>query len=804
MDKKDYCYDVEVFKNFLCFTFVNIEDENEIYTFSISWQYGIDQKDELIDFIENKVNHLIGYNNLFYDREILYEVITYNKSKDINLHIYNFSQNIISNNRNVLFSPNRKLAWKDIDLMRIPAFDKLGISLKAVSVSLKWHKIQDLPLPYDKPIKKEEIETIIQYNINDVLITRELYKKLYPQIELRIKLSELFNVDLLNASDSKIGNVILEDYYKKQEPDFNIHKKTNKDVKFFWLSECISDKVKFKTEKLNNLLLKLRETILVKENKYKYKEKITFAGITYELGIGGLHSEDNPAKFVSSENYKIIDADVTSYYPNIILNEKVYPSHLSETFLDILRKMTEERVKAKKEKDKLKADALKISINSIFGKMGSELFYLYDPKGLIKVTVNGQLFLLMLIEELHLNDIPVISANTDGIVSYVNKDKIDDYYRICKEWESKTNLSLEFTEYKLYVRTDVNNYITLKVDGEVKEKGRFMTDIEINKAYSFPVVSDALFFYYMKDIPVIDTIKKERDILNFCFSQKAGDKFDFVYRTEEGNDIPLQKTNRCYISNAGGKLVKINRENGNEIGVYVSNYVRILNDYDKNIPFEEYDVNYDFYVEEAEKYIREIKEIEDEIAIQKEKLLEEKNEDEDNEYSTIPENSKNLKIKNIEFGKSKYFYSYDKNESVIYMGLAGIKFITPQVAKELYKLYTKKYNSFLDLLIDLSELKITNKQLEILIYLDFFKTFGKNGKLHKVFKEFTEGKFKYSKNHKEETRIKRYKELLNFEKYTKDTRIPILQNIIFQKENLGMVYTLFEELDKRIANCRKC
>lgn len=52
-----------------------------------------------------------------------------------------------------------------------------------------------------------------------------------------------------------------------------------------------------------------------------------------------------------------------------------------------------------------------------------------------QVTINGQLFLLMLIEKLELAGIHVISANTDGIVSIIPNDKFELYCNLCHEWE---------------------------------------------------------------------------------------------------------------------------------------------------------------------------------------------------------------------------------------------------------------------------------------------------------------------------------------------------------------------------------
>jgi DNA polymerase elongation subunit (family B) len=162
--------------------------------------------------------------------------------------------------------------------------------------------------------------------------------------------------------------------------------------------------------------------------------------------------------------------DVASYYPNLIINNGFYPSHLGPRFIEVLKTITKERMQAKKDGDKVKADGLKITINSIFGKLGYEYFWLFDAKQFISTTVNGQLGLLMLIEQLYLGGINVISANTDGVVCSIPRELEATYYKIAKEWEKKTGLELEFTPYKKYIRRDVNSYITEKPDGDTKEK----------------------------------------------------------------------------------------------------------------------------------------------------------------------------------------------------------------------------------------------------------------------------------------------------------------------------------------------
>jgi hypothetical protein len=329
--------------------------------------------------------------------------------------------------------------------------------------------------------------------------------------------------------------------------------------------------------------------------------------VQYELGVGGLHSKDGPGVFVSDELHIIRDADVGSYYPNIMINNNIRPEHLGEDFVTILKNITTERLAAKKSGEKVKADALKITVNSIFGKLGSETFWLEDARAMLSVTVSGQLYLLMLIESLAEAGIENISANTDGVVSRIPVGKENVYYEICKKWELLTRFELEYTDYKKYIRSDVNNYITEKPDGKTKEKGRFSQEVNLKKGYRYPIVPLCLYNHFIHGKPVDETLLEHHDILDFCISQKTGRQFQMeLHSPVDGSVTVLQKNNRFYICQKGNILVKRNISNNNTTGVYVGNQVKILNDYDIEIPFEEYNVDLSFYKREIEKIIYEI------------------------------------------------------------------------------------------------------------------------------------------------------------------------------------------------------
>lgn len=607
---KIYAFDIEVFRNLFTATFVNVEDDNDIFTFYA----GIDNIDysPLIRFLKQRMV-LVGYNSDSYDNPML-RYIQANSMEGLTAKLFELSGKLIDDNyrsdreiKKYRYALKKYDNWKTIDLMRILAFDRMGISLKQTAINLKWHKIQDIPLDPLKSVKKEDIPLIMEYNLNDVLITKKLYEEIEPLRKLRTDLGKIYNADLSSASDSAIANILLEKIYAQElNADMEKVKAMRTPREKVQLKDCIASFVSFETPQMNDILATVSSRYVYSHVNYRYSEKFSYGGCNYVIGIGGLHSEDTAGEFISDDEFLIQDMDVASYYPNLIINNNFYPEHLGPDFIKVLKRLTAERLDAKHKGDKTKADGLKITINSIFGKFGSDTFWLYDPKQLLSTTVSGQLGLLMLIEKLYLAGINTISANTDGVVCKIPRKLLDDYYRIAKEWEEATGLELEFTPYKKYIRRDVNSYITEKEDGSSKEKGAFLTSIDLKKSYKMPIVPKAIYEYFINDVPVMETLSQCKDIMQFCISEKTGKQFAVEFHTLNGIE-PLQRTNRFYISTKGGTIVKRSITSGKMIGLFVGNTMQILNDYDESKPFDAYDVDLLFYEREANKFIDEIR-----------------------------------------------------------------------------------------------------------------------------------------------------------------------------------------------------
>lgn len=223
---------------------------------------------------------------------------------------------------------------------------------------------------------------------------------------------------------------------------------------------------------------------------------------------------------------------------------------------------------------KAKAEGLKISSNGVYGKLGSVYSILYAPHLMIPVTLTGQLALLMLIERAELAGIPVVSANTDGVVFRCPVDLQDELTAITKQWESDTGFELESTPYQSLYSQSVNSYIAIKPDGKAKRKGPLanpykegMRD-QLMKNPSMGIVTDAVVEFLTKGTPFEDTIRQGRDIRDFVtvVNVKGGgtwrgeylgkvvryiwstDGQEILYKTPDprtGNHKKVSKTDGC-------------------------------------------------------------------------------------------------------------------------------------------------------------------------------------------------------------------------------------------------------------------
>lgn len=623
----------------------------------------------LLYWLQQKADYF-GYNNRKYDRLMLSALLMYynqfDKPSKLITFLYETSQRVIrSSNNDTLWTDNftslilrNNVAFRDLDLFQIFRLDHYHKSLKQTSINIKWYNLKEYTMPpigdldrhyyherlpeakgmtdrelnihyrnvFERFIPKEYLNEIADYNDNDVYIVAELIRMNQEEVLLRYRISEEYKVDVYSASRSTIADKVIVKLYSKFT---GLHPKAFIDTKTIrrkiLVSEILSDKIAFSTPELNDILSGIR-SLTLKGEKGEFDREFTFMGTSYTIATGGLHSNEIPAVYVENSDSIIVDRDVASYYPNMIRSLKVCQKHLiPKAWFRIADTIVDERLEHKhlakdksldvmeRDKHATAAACLKIVANAgIFGKMGSEKSFLCDKKAMYQVTINGQLFLLMLIEKLELAGIHVISANTDGIVTIVPRELEQTADDICHWWEKHLGLELEFTYYTKYVTEGVNSYLTVKRGGSSKFKGRMNPKMfleDLSKGYNSPIVAKCVTEYFINGTPVMETLRNAKSILDFCRTQNVNHKyrleFTHVVDGKIRTDV-VQRNTRFYISSTGGTLMKVesmgwnehNEEQVKKSSLCAGQRVSICNTVD-DTDISELNVNYLYYYNEA-------------------------------------------------------------------------------------------------------------------------------------------------------------------------------------------------------------
>lgn len=420
-----------------------------------------------------------------------------------------------------------------IDLFEIPAGQA---SLKIYGGRVHSKRMQDLPIKPDeliRPLQRPKVrQDMLLYNGNDLWLTYDLLKAVTPQLELREKLTEEYGIDLRSKSDAQIAEAVIRSRIQaitgtKLERPF-----VDTDTVFQYQ---VPDFISFKTQQLRQLLNEVRKARFTMTEAGKVvmppelsDRVIRIGKSAYRMGIGGLHSSEKSRVHYADDEFVLIDRDVKSYYPSIILICKLFPKHLGMAFLKVFGTIVRRRLQAKDRGDDVIAEVLKIVVNGSFGKLGSPWSCLYSPDLMIQVTVTGQLALLMLIESLELAGHRVVSANTDGVVIKAQRDRENKLLGVIMSWEGKTGFQTEESRYSALFSRDVNNYVAVLEKPKVKKgktvycktKGAY-ADPGLAKNPTNQICVEAVIDYLVHGKDIEETIQGCEDVRRFVSIRKV-------------------------------------------------------------------------------------------------------------------------------------------------------------------------------------------------------------------------------------------------------------------------------------------
>lgn len=658
-DKIVYVYDIEVFPNVFHCTVKNTET-GELHKFEISCRSN--QLDELVEFFHTiNTNHTFGdlyttdiqfntdklfcgYNNLHYDNAIInyiidyYNTMKYKGYRTICRSIFNLSKVITDSSEDDI---NAWKKWKymvcfdSFDLLTMLYSNKLRVGLKEIQVTMQYKNVQEFVTDWQADLPESQIDSMIEYNINDVNSTEELLNRCKKDIDLRIAIEDEYGVRVLSKDGVNIGMKILtQKYLEKTGQTWWDIKDLRSPMSVIPLNAVILPFIKYDSPVLQKVLADMKSQI-VSPGRKGYENKFVFEGLQYSVGVGGIHSVNKPEIIIPKENELLIDIDVASLYPSMLIEYEFYPKHLGPEFLEVYKQIKDERIEAKHNGNKVKNETLKLALNGLSGNLQNEHNFCYSPFAVMQIRINGQLLLLMLAEKLTQLGCRIVQANTDGLFVLLKKDVYSKVNKVCRDWEQLTKLTLEEERFKAMYQYAINDYFAIAEDDSVKEKGMFITTVKLGKGLTPKIIPKAVINFFKNGVPVEETIKGCQDIRDFLMSEKTGKQWHVEYNNEE-----QQRTNRFYASTDGaylwkwksigehyewdpnklsdmaywsiraeGKdpnnppLVPITKQYQNML---TASGVTLLNYLDDK-PIEERKINYRYYIMEAYKIIRELK-----------------------------------------------------------------------------------------------------------------------------------------------------------------------------------------------------
>lgn len=643
-----YVYDIEVFQNIFHCSVKNTET-NDIYKFEISERKN--QLRELVKFFKQVDKYITwgdyyttniniptniifcGYNNLHYDNPIINYIIEY-EDKLMQYNIPTICSSIFNLSKTITASSEDNIdAWKHwkyqiwfdtFDILTMLYSNKLRVGLKEIQVTMQYPNVQEFVCDWTKPLPLEDFDSMIDYNINDIKSTSELLNRCKKDVDLRIAIEDEYGVRVLSKDGVNIGMKILtQKYLEKTGLTWWDIKDLRSPMSVIPLKDVILPFIKYDSPILQRVLEDMKNQI-VSPGRKGYENKFVFNNLRYSVGVGGIHSVNSPEIIIPRDDEMLIDIDVASLYPSMLIEYEFYPRHLGKEFLEVYKQIKDERIEAKHNGDKVKNETLKLALNGLSGNLQNEHNFCYSPFAVMQIRINGQLLLLMLAEKLTQIGCRIVQANTDGLFVLLKKDAYSKVNSICREWEQLTKLTLEEDRFKAMYQYAINDYFAITEDNKVKEKGMFITAVKLGKGLTPKIIPKAVISFFKDGIPVEDTIKNCTDIRDFLMSEKTGKQWHVEYMNEE-----QQRTNRFYASTNGGYLWKW-KDTGHkegEIITYTEPYVgerkykasarqyqnmltasgvTLLNKFD-NKPIEERKINYRYYIMEAYKIIRDLK-----------------------------------------------------------------------------------------------------------------------------------------------------------------------------------------------------
>lgn len=454
-------YDIEVVKCDSLVVFMNIDKKEVAHFWNNRGRERVEEPsgfEGIPDLIRGKT--LVGYNNYFYDDHILTAMM--NNSLNLPKYLKALNNTIISGKPS-----GRKVSDLIRSLDTMQQIDVSKPSLKQIEGNMGISIVESsIPFDIDRELTNDERDEMLEYCRHDVMATIDIYK---------LRRKSYFEVK--EGLVKMLPDTYPETAYRWNTTTLSANVLLGNGKLTPWLSHRVPEDLWEKVQGIPPDVWNMWKDIMTEDNvtgKGKSKTIKAF-GCNVVFGMGGLHAA--PSKPVRYGRVK--HKDVASMYPSSIVRLQA----LGEA-TDLYDEMRRERIKIKKS-DPVKAGALKIILNSVYGNFKNKYSALNNPMASATVCVYGQIALFALCWELSQAGYRIVNGNTDGVVYLEDPELGDADEVICKQWEQRfRGYTLDTDYYTQWIQKDVNNYIAVEEDGSIIVKGGDVNKYQVNKYFS--------------------------------------------------------------------------------------------------------------------------------------------------------------------------------------------------------------------------------------------------------------------------------------------------------------------------------
>lgn len=501
-------YDFEVFRYDWVMVYL---DTSKRQVFEI-----VNSKEELQKFYnEHRYEVWVGYNSRNYDQWIAKSILC-------DFDPYEMNDWIINQDRHGYQFSNM--------LNKFPILNYdcsvFGRSLKQLEAFM-GHNIKETSVPFniDRKLTESEMAETIAYCITDVMETFAVFIENSSDYESQMEVIKKYNLPIssISKTQTQLSAQVLGATQRQYDDEFDI---------------TIPDTLRLgRYEHIKDHYINWSKNV----KSYDGMElEVMIAGVPHTLGIGGLHGSRDG--YFGEGIYML--ADVDSYYPSLMIKYDFFsrsiPSWGKKRFIE----MYHHRLELKAQKKKKEQAPYKLILNKTYGGLKDKYNALYDPLQANNICVAGQLFLIDLIDKIE-DYCMIIQSNTDGVAFKLYREEDRELViSICNEWSDRTGMRLGFDDFSKIVQKDVNNYIMVTPDGEVKRKGAYVKELRPLDNH-LPIVNKAIVDYFTKNIPVEKTISNSDKLIDFQFITKVSGKYDYAFKDDE---VMNEKVYRVFAS----------------------------------------------------------------------------------------------------------------------------------------------------------------------------------------------------------------------------------------------------------------